>query len=107
MNLKQVNFELTKSEDGYKYILLYYVNNENHAREELWGKWDVTKTEFDLDNINQNSLAEYRIKNIKYIEDNISFDIEMKNITSSEYKDYIIPDRNYNFIKERNVKYQY
>ena len=102
-----INFELTKSGDEYKYILLYYENNANHASEELWGKWDVTKTEFDLNNVNQNSLAKYRIKNIKYIEDNISFDIEMKNITSSEYKDHIIPDRNYNFIKERNVKNQY
>ena len=100
-NGSYINFELSKSEDEYKYILLYYENNANHASEEIWGKWDVNKTEFDLNNDNLTSLAEYRIKNIKYMENNISFDIEMKKITNSEYKEHIIPDGKYNFIKER------
>lgn len=100
-NGSYINFELSKSEDEYKYILLYYEGNANHASEEIWGKWDVNKTEFDLNNDNLTSLAEYRIKNIKYMENNISFDIEMKKITNSEYKEHIIPDGNYNFKKER------
>ena len=100
-NGSYINFELSKSEDEYKYILLYYEDNANHASEEIWGKWDINKTEFDLNNDNLTSLAEYRIKNIKYMENNISFDIEMKKITNSEYKEHIIPDGNYNFKKER------
>ena len=96
-----INFELSKEGDEYKYIILYYENNANHASEEIWGKWDVNKTEFDLINDNSISLAEYRVKNIKYIENNISFDIEMKKINDSLYKEHIIPDGQYNFIKEK------
>ena len=96
-----INFELSKDGDEYKYILLYYENNANHASEEIWGKWDVTKTEFDLNNDHSASLAEYRVKNIKYIENNISFDIEMTKINDDEWKEHIIPDGKYNFIKER------
>ena len=36
-NGSYINFELSKSEDEYKYILLYYENNANHASEEIWG----------------------------------------------------------------------
>ncbi len=98
-NKNTISFELNKKGDEYNYILLFYPNNSIHASEELWGKWDITKSEFTLNNENETNLADYKIKNVKYSERNISFDIELIKLKDDQYKDYVIPNGNYNFIK--------
>jgi len=94
-----IKFELQKKENGYYYVLEYYPSNSTHASEELWGTWDITKTEFSPENENTSSLAEYKFKNIKYGEGNISFEIEAVKVNGTQYKDYVIPNGSYTFIK--------
>lgn len=94
-----IEFELNKKDDKYSYTLSYYPNNSTHASEELWGSWDVTKTEFTMNNENTTNLAEYKIKNVKYLERQISFEIELTKLKSEQYKDYVIPNGTYNLIK--------
>lgn len=98
-NSNAMNFELNKNSDKYDYILLFYPNGSTHASEELWGTWDVTKKEFNLNNENEANLADYKIKNVKYSERNISFEIELIKLKDEQYKDYVIPNGTYNFIK--------
>lgn len=91
--------ELSNDENEVKYILSYYPNGSMHASEELWGIWNTEVNNMYAINENLNSLATYYFSKIKYVDGKIEFDIKVKDIIIDDYKDYVIPDGSYVFIK--------
>lgn len=90
-----IQFELVSRDNEIQYYMLYYPNGYTHASEELWGTWDIIKTNIDkIDNKNQYTSTEYSFNNIKYINGNVEMDIK-----SSGEKQYKIPDGYYVFNK--------
>lgn len=95
-----IYFSLTKENNEIHYFMSYYPYNSIHASEELWGKWDTSNENIELlDNINTYSLANYSISNIKYSDNRISMNIKLKEILSEQFKEVIIPDGEYTFVK--------
>ena len=97
----EIVLEISRKNDGYSYIIEYFEDGSTHSTEDLWGTWDTKNNTFILQNDNINSIAEYKLSNIKYDSNVISFDLKVNKILINEYKDYAIAEGNYSLGKEK------
>lgn len=94
-----IYFTLSKNDGGYYYTFGFYPKDSNHASEEFYGDWDITKDSFIPKNENGTAIGEYVIENIKYEDDTIIFDTRITDLLNEEYKYYIIPNGTYELKK--------
>lgn len=97
----EIVLEISRNNDGYSYIIEYFKSGSTHSTEDLFGTWDTTNNTFVLQNNNINSIAEYKLSNIKYDSNVITFDLKVNKVLLNEYKDYAISEGNYSLGKEK------